>query len=393
MVNAVYDHIFAIIIVGMIFVGAVVALPAMSLINIEAVDQQQLRNIALNVFNALLLDTGEPANWGSFLDFQMNDPRIKRFGLASAEDSALYVLDPDKVQRLVVGNPLNYCDYNKVRELLKLQDYGFRLRIIPPFNVSFLSQSVDNNILNYRARVSYLDGRPIPNAKCNATVVYTKDQKYFYINQSGPVETDAMGICEDNIQLKVQPDYYTIVLRVTVADVATLVVISGQTIKNTIARINIVYDTIILSSWKDPPNYNAEPGESPEDVWIFDIVAFGSDGSMRKLFEDHTRGTGNKFNSGRGPFIRWYQDFPGLHDFEPVVLIFNFWAEPENSTKPGRQQVLISMAYPDILGTSIFNYGGIPESSESSVTIQRSVIISGMTYIAELTLWKESHGI
>ena len=123
MVNEVYDHIVAILVVGVIFVGAVVVLPAMSFANLQAVDQQQLRNTALNVFNALLLDIGEPTNWGSMEPFDINDPRVKRFGLASVEDSMFYVLDPDKVQRLVVGNPLNYLEYDRVRELLELENY------------------------------------------------------------------------------------------------------------------------------------------------------------------------------------------------------------------------------------------------------------------------------
>jgi hypothetical protein len=387
MVNAVYDHIIAILVVGAIFVGAVVALPAMSAINIQAVDQQQLRNIALNIFNAMLLDTGNPSNWGSIRNFQKNGPHIQRFGLASAQDSSFYVLDPDKVQRLVVGNPLNYCDYNRVRELLGLQNYGFRLRIIPPFNVTFLSHSVTWDSLHYEARVSYLDGGPIPNAKSYATVVYTKGNNYFNISQSGPVETDAMGICQDTIPLGVaQPDYYMVTLRVTVADVATLIVTSGKTFNNTIARINIVYDTIVLTSWKDPPDYNVPPNEN---VWILNIVAFGSRGSLWYLFEGDRGGNDNSFNTGTGPFERWSKPFDGLHDFQPVVLIFNFWAV-DPVTGKGRQQVLISMAYPNLLSTSIFDYGGSPKSSGSSVKIQRSVVISSMTYTAELLLWKES---
>jgi hypothetical protein len=182
-----------------------------------------------------------------------------------------------------------------------------------------------------------------------------------------------------------------VTLRVTVADVATLVVTSGQTFNNTIANVNIVYDTLVLTSWKDPPDYNAGPGETPENVWILKIVAIGSDGSLWNLFEGSKSGNDTSFNSGKGSFERWSQLFAGLHDFEPVILIFNFWAEVKDDTRPGRQQVLIAMAYPDILGTSIFDYCGSPKSSGgASVKIQRSVIISGMTYIAELWLWKES---
>jgi len=387
MVSAVYDHLIAILVIGAIFVGAVVVLPTMSYINLQAVDQQQLRNTALNIFNAMLLNTGEPTNWGSIRDFQKNDQRVQRFGLASAQESTFFVLDPDKVQRLVVGNPLNYCDYNKVRELLGLQNYGFRLRIIPPFNVTFLSVSLMGDSLCYKARVSYLDGGPVPNAEASATVVCTDGKDYFNINQSGTVKTNSMGICEDIIPIGISdPDFYTVILRVTVAEVATLIVTSAQTFNNTIARINIVYDTIILTSWKDPPDYNFQPSEN---VWIFDIATFGSRGSLWKLFEGDEKGNDNMFNTGKGPFERWFRDFVGLRAFQPVILILNFWAV-DPATGRGRHQVLITMAYPELLGTSIFEYGGFPYRDDVVVRVQRSVGISGMTYTAEVWLWKES---
>jgi len=384
MVSAVYDHLLAIVIVGVMFVSAVVALPAMSLVSIKAVDQQQLQNTALNVFNAMLLDTGQPVGWGSMRYFQKNDPRVQRFGLASQSSSGFYVLDPDKVQRLVLTNPLNYCDYSRVRQLLGLQDYGFRFRIIPPFNVTFLSPpTVAGDLLTYTAKVNYLDGGAIPNAVSEATIVSTKGQNEFDITQSGTVRTDARGICNGTVKLGISdPDYYTVTLRVTVADVATLVVTSEQNFNNTIARINIVYDTIILTSLKDPPNDNFKPNE---DVRIDNIVAFGSDGSLWMLYDSQGKNSNdNMFNTGKGEFERWSSTFWGLHGFQPVVLIFNFWA-----VEQGRRQILIMMAYPELFGTTIFEYGGSPRSMGATVRVQRSVLISSMTYTAELWLWKE----
>ena len=143
MVNATYDHIVAIILVGVIFVWVVGVLPATSLVSINAADQQQLRNTGLNVFNAMLLDTGEgfnetanqnTTNWGSLDPFEAED--IIRFGLASTEDSASYVLDPDKVQRLEIGNPLGTINNTIAKSLMELEGYGFALEIIPPFNVT-----------------------------------------------------------------------------------------------------------------------------------------------------------------------------------------------------------------------------------------------------------------
>jgi hypothetical protein len=386
MVNAVYDHLVAILIVGVIFIGAVVILPSMSFQNLKVVDQQQLRNTALNLFNAMFLDPGEPTNWGSMRPFYLNDPRIERFGLGSVRDSTFYVLDPDKVQRLVVNNPLNYCQYDRTRELLQLQDYGFTLKIIPPFNITFTGTSVVGNTLTYQANVTYLDGSPIPNALAYSTAVVSKDNDYFNITKSGPFGSNAMGIVEGSVELDVtDPDYHVVILHVTVADVATLVVTSKKETNNTIARINLVYDDLILTSWKDPPNYNVPPSEN---VWIMDILAFDSDGMMWHLL-DEGKVSENKFNTGSGEFERWSRPFIGIHDFEPVIMVFNFWAVDDEGN--GRQQVMITVAYPDLLGTNIFEYGGYPRRSDlATATVHRNVIISGMTYTSELTVWKES---
>jgi len=387
MVNAVFDHIMALLIVGALFVGAVLVVPTMSLINLQTIDQQQLRNMALNVFNALLLDTGKPTNWGSMRDFQPNDPRVLRFGLASYEESTFYVLDPDKVQRLVKDNPLGGMDYFTVKQLLGLQGYGFSLRIIPPFNVTFSSVSVVGNTLSYSAKVSYLDGKPIPNAKVSATAVYSKGNDYFNISQSGPMETNAMGVCNGNMQLWTStPDYYMVTLRVTVADVATLIVTSGQTFENEIANINIVGDTVVLTSTKEPPDYNQPPNEN---VWILDIVAFESQGILLYLYEGTKSGQNNKFNTGSGSFEVWSREFKGLHGSDPVLMIFNFWAI-DPVTGQGRSQVLVTLAYPNLLGNSVFEYGGSWKNTNAAVRMQRSVSISDMTYTAELWLWKES---
>jgi hypothetical protein len=402
MVNAVYDHIIAIIVIGAVFVGAVVALPAMSFVNIRAVDQQQLRNVALNVFNAMLLDTGEPVDWGSKDPFYMDDPRVKRFGLASAQDSTFYVLDPDKVQRLVESNPLNYINYSRVRELLGLQGYGFGLRIIPPFNVTKEDETPitptnspanitgpNKDILQYAVKVKYLDGRPIPNAASLAIIVYTDGKKF---NITGPCSnwTDALGVCRDNIKLEFAPTSWTVILRVSVADVATLIVTFGKTPK--IIDINMVGDQIILTKPKDPSN---------AAVNVTSVYAIGEQNLLWLLYE----GQGppyDKFNTGEGsPFRLWPPPnhpthpngiFPGLSSYNPTILIFNLETsiKKDDEWKPGYQEIMVAGPYQNLLGYTVFQYGGSPKGGSASVRLQRSVIISGMTYIVELTLWKES---
>ncbi len=385
MVNETIDHVMAIVIVGVLFTGAILILPSLSYLNLQTVDQQQLRNMALNVYNELLLDTGTPTNWGSLSDFRSNDPRVLRFGLASAEDSRFYVLDPDKVQRLVVGNPLGEIEYSTAKQLLGLEGYEFNLKIIPPFNVTFSSVSVVGDTLSYRANVFYLDGSPIPNAKAYAKAIYSKGST-FNVSQSGPVETTAMGVCIGNVKLSVTtPDFYVVTLRVTVADVATLIVTSKQYFENNICNVNIVGDEVILTTTKEPP-YNQPPNEN---VWIMNILAIDSQGTIWDLYRGTKSGQDNKFNSGAGAFELWRKEFVGLHGSDPVLMVFNFWAI-DPITGNGRQMVIVTLAYPNLLGNTIFSYGVKPLPSKAVVNVQRSVTISGMTYTSELWLCKES---
>ena len=82
------------------------------------------------------------------------------------------MLDPDKVQRLVVGSRIGYVEYTRARQLLGLRNYGFRLSILPAFDVSVGNLEVDDNELEFEAKVSFNDGRPISNAFVDITIIY-----------------------------------------------------------------------------------------------------------------------------------------------------------------------------------------------------------------------------
>ncbi|MDH5783677.1 MAG: hypothetical protein OEZ35_08485, partial [Candidatus Bathyarchaeota archaeon] len=69
----------------------------------------------------------------------------------------------------------------------------------------------------------------------------------------------------------------------------------------------------------------------------------------------------------------------------PLFIIFNL-----NVPEP-RRLVLFLGPDPNWTGSRVAAYGDPNVAGASSaVKVQRDVIISGMTYIAELTLWKES---
>jgi len=383
MVSAVYDHLIAIVIVGAIFISTVVVVPTLSFINLQTVDQHQLRNLAVNIFNAILLDTGDPVDWGSMDPFYMNDTRIRRFGLASAEASSPYVLDPDKVQRLVVGNPLNYCDYEYIRQLLGLEGYGFQLRILPPFNVTCTDGTpitekspieIDEDELSYSIKVTYLDGTPIPNARVYATIVYASGSD-FAITTRPVIYTDALGICSDSIELDFEPEDAIVILRTSVADVVTLIVTFGTTPADDIAEINLVGDTLILTM----------PDATPRGArWVDYVIPITNEEGLEFIYNG-TRSNDDKLNYGS--FKVWYKRFNGLQKRNPVVFILAFWTVISGE---GRREVLVAGPYQNLLGYTVFEYGESPNiASSSAVRIQRNVIIAGYTYIAEFWLWKK----
>ncbi len=388
--NPVYDHIVALVFIGVMFVWAVSVIPQMSFNNIQSVNQQQLKNTELNVFDYMLLNTGSglsgstnTTEWGSLNPF--DEHKVYGFGLASASESVPFTLDPDKVQRLVPNNPLGNLTYARAKDLLGLEGFDFMFEILPPFNItnsngakidsSHNPLTVTGNTVTCSVKVSYLDGRPIPTAKTNATIIYTKGST-FYPFTTCTNSTDEMGIALNQATLSVSdPESIMVILRVTVADVATLVVNFGRN-NNSVLDVNMVGDDVILTEPKIPSN---------AAVWLESMSYYSSDGSVSYFY---TGGTNDdKINTGGGLFELWSQTFNGLKSMDPVFLILELSAV-ENNNGHGRREIVIAGPYQNFLGYTVFQYGSQNIANRPIVTSQRSVIISGMTYTAQLTLWK-----
>ena len=385
MVHETYDNIVAILLVGLIFVGAVLLMPALSFSNIQSVDYQQLRNTAVNVFDSILLNPGDPIDWGSTQDFSVEN--VNAFGLAKYQNSHFYILDPDKVQRLKSGNPLGEITNEEAKELLNLDGYGFTLRIIPPFNVTNVdgtkitteNSPIDTSLLDvkechYNVKVSFLDGRPIPYAAVQSLVVYSNGSNFAQVGPSIE-ETNSLGICTDSLSLSFVPTQVIVILTIDVAEVATLVVTFGSEMPN-VVDINMVGDDIILT----------KPDNNPTGATIFinGLYVFKDDGT-RTLFEDFT--SKEKFTyTQSGNYEEWIGNYPGVKYYEPSLVILCY---DDTEGAGGRQDFVVAGPYQNLLGYSIFEYGASPKISDNAVRIQRSVLISGMTYTAELVFWKE----
>ncbi len=380
MVAPAYDHLTALVFACVLFVSGVVAVPAISYVNLLCVDQQQLRNVALEALNSMLLGMGCPSDWGS--DFA----NIEKFGLALDESSSFYVLDPEKVGRLSSSNPSGHLDYESVRNLLKLQNYGLNIRIKPLFNATVTRDDTRaHNDLLFNVNVRFDDGRPIPNADVNATILYVLEtgnqgQNYFNFTKTPGNRTNELGECTISYMLPSNAWEYIVVLKVTAAGMSIVTVPYHYGFSQIVANASITGDTVKL--WIP---YGEHPPErvihnvtlvTAEEVWNYPGVGCG------ELPRDHmTKGEG---------FHDWTQDFPGLSYENALFLIFNIWTQEEHG---GPKHFVLFAASPMLdIRSGLLQLGPPSTQSVSNAAIKlcRSVEIAGMTYVFELLLWKET---
>jgi hypothetical protein len=384
MTGEAYDHMMAAVVLGVIFTASVVVVPSLSYVNFLYLDQQQLQNIALSAMKTILFDEGYPNNWGSMHETNLfKESDVTRFGLADLKDPSLYVLDPNKVQRLA-NNPMGNISYQRVRDLLGLFGYGFSIIFRPLFNVDDYvappSYSGDQKTATvaFNVNVSRYDDQPVPNAIVSAYIVYVVDSNPPI---TGAAQfrntTDSLGRCQGSKVVSANAKILDIVVffKVTVGDRSTLVVQSRDTqTPNNIAKINVVGNSIILTN---PPIKIDPPYPSR---WILNIQMYNFETSVNLL--NGSRDNPYKLVYGEGYGV-WSRIFEGLDASEPSILILTF-----DAVDQGRTLILLIGPW------GLWSAGGIvqlntgPVSSGASACIQRDVIIAGMAYIAELRLWK-----
>ncbi len=375
------------VITCIIAVSAIVVIPNLSYVNLLYVDQQQLRNIALDTLKTMLIDAGYSASWGTTDDFDPND--VERFGLALAGSSSFYVLDPDKVLKLVPGNPyIGFIEYERTHELLNLRGYGFSFEIISPFNiehnVTMTPQPPANSIqLNCKVRTSYINGGPLPNAVIRARIIYTteKDQDVKLNMNTVRNTTDARGISTFNVTVQ-DPTGDTIenilvIFTASIANISAITTTYQQSQSETVMNATILGDNVTITI---PPD--AKPRDS---IGIANIVVINED-SLDFIYNGTFPYPEDRLTWGQG-YKYWTRSFENLQEYGPILTLFNIWG-----VDGGRGNILVLGPYPNWMGSRVLAYGDPAgaRGASSAVKIQRDVVISGMTYIAQLILWKES---
>jgi len=381
MTGEAYDHMMAAVVLGAIFMAAVFVVPSVTYVNLLHMEQQQMQNIALSAFKTMFFDEGYPANWGSMHGTSMfSENDVKRFGLALLSDPSFYVLDSNKIQRLA-NNPTGNITYQKAQELLGLSGYGFSIVIRPLFNVdrSVSIERPDDKTatIGFKVNVSRYDGRPVPNAIVWATIIYAVDTPATSFAQCR-VTTDSLGRCEGSHAVSVSGTSkitdVIVIFRVTVADLATMVVCAEDTAHpNNIAKINVVGDNIVLTN----PDEMAGPHAAR---WVLNILMYNFETAVNLL--NGSRSNEYKLTYGQG-FGVWSKEFEGLSTSEPSILIFTF-----DAVDKGRTVLLLVGPYALWNPNGVIQFNTGSSHGGASVSIERNVIISGMAYVAKLTLWK-----
>ncbi len=388
--QAAYDHIVAMVIVGLIFISCVVALPAMSFSNMQTVDEQQLRNTALSVFDSMLLGTGSPSNWGSADPTLWDQNKVNLFGLASSGALSKYVLDPDKVQRLDPANPA-VMGYERVRTLLKLQDYGFRLSLFRPFTVNW-TLSLTQTAVSFSVKVTRTeDGTPIPNADVRVTTMITAS-KLSQANASDLIykafdpqmyTTDVRGKCQDVINTNLAGyslQYAVAIIKVTVAGMSTTVVAQNDNPITKFIKINTFGDVVTLSFRNE-----LTANETKSERRVMEIDAYDFE-NLYKIFDGTAMQPPElKTVQGQG-YEYWSMKFQNLRALNPTVLLFVM-----QLTLKGVGRCLVLIAGPFSFGGSeeIFGFGPEPGPERVIAIMTRLVVIADMTYVAKIAFWKQ----
>ena len=384
----------AIVIVGMIFVSAVVTIPAISYVNLRQVDQQQLRNTALNLFNAMLLGTGSPNDWGS--NYPFNQSEVNAFGLALPKQSTLYTLDINKLQRLQEIGP-GQIEYEKVRELLGLQDYGFQLSIYRPFRVDWtidIDEHGQNPIVEYSVDVGRnLDQRPIQGAQINITLLCIAknpakvDEPILKIVGPRNSITNALGHCEgsESIEWLEGEENYELesamaIFKINVSGISTLVVAYDKYSIHNIVNVHSYGDTLVLS-FRDIENTSTSAVRR-----LIDVLTYDFNENLNMLYDSPNPGQ-EKITHGFG-YWTWEKTFPGLRYVDPALLMF-LVQTTLGSESQGLETFLITGPL-SLWENSEVLFFGSEDVGDVTAKLRRYVIdVSGMMYNAELIVWKE----
>jgi len=169
--NASLDYLFATSIMIIIFVSSTASYLSMMAVPSKEVSQEQLLSMTEKVMDQIVLSEGTPSDWG------VRTSLPSSIGMA-AKSGSEYQLDLDKLRRLTDNTTGTMLSSKSMFRLLGLEkNYAFRLLITPALNVTvvptkFIIINGSNNFpCAFNVTVRTHDNIPVPNANLTTSLL------------------------------------------------------------------------------------------------------------------------------------------------------------------------------------------------------------------------------
>lgn len=350
----IYEYLFAAILIVSILLGSSIMIGTLSDPHRDISEKEQLKETAQKIMTQILLDPGEPVNWGSNISVREND--LKAFGLAMYGETTreAYVLDPNKVLRLNKTEPSLAVTPISVLNLLNLgYDYGIALEFLDPLIVGI---SETSNSDKYEVSVSSeYGGLPVAGANVTARIFHAPDLSndiigtnttHNFTRTNGNCTIDFGNIESERKIAIIAVDYYG------VRTVKTYV--REQSLQNSKVKFVNILGNYLFSA--------TMPKEIASEIVVTKNVVSG---------EYLIRNTTFSVDTATSPYELNYLD--------PYTLAVLIVSHDDQSLLVATKD--ITSTYSSISGSWSFPF---------AYAIERTVVAGGSTYIARLHLWRMS---
>jgi hypothetical protein len=188
----IYEYLFTAILILAILLAASIMIETVSEPSANVSEKEQLKVSAQKIMTQLLLDPGDPFNWGSNTATGQND--LRTFGLAEFNETTrgAYVLSLDKVLRLSGTCPL-FISPSTALDLLNLSnEYGFLFELYSALNVNIGNMGNDRYSISIN---SERDGLPVIGANITARMYYISANRDIDNTDLISTSTNLHGTC------------------------------------------------------------------------------------------------------------------------------------------------------------------------------------------------------
>jgi len=349
----IYEYLFTAIIIVTILLASSTMIGSVSEPSRSTSEKEQLKVTAQKIMTQLLLDPGNPHDWGSNIDIDPSN--LTAFGLAEYTETTreAYVLDSDKVLRLDSTNPLLIPSSSVINLLNFGYDYGLALEFYPALNVSIPLITSDN----YTVRVTSDYGElPIVGANVSARI-------YYYDSSKKMIENTPLIVDQTSIDGQCIVDFSTLGLPTEMKVLILVVDYYGVRIVKTHIPTwsNVTQAYLIGSNLFFSQPYNISDNEA------YEIIATkkGGTDTIENVTYSLSMEEEKKFKL---PYV------------EPSTVAL--LTVSQDGTKLIFASKEATLTYSSIPGVSL--------SFPFAYSIERSVTIGGSAYIVRLYLWRMS---